>query len=380
MNPTTRSSGRYLTALALAACTAISLPANSPDRPGELEWFHGPFAAAQAKAKATQMPMLVYFWKDGSKLCGQLYTESLATPDAASALSDYVCYSAQLEHGSDLFHQFNVKTMPTVLMLAPDGQIEDGIVGYIERDGFFAELERIRKGNGTISAMRSQVEQEPDDLELHYKLALKLNDLGDVEGHDALIDTIRAKDPDGRTATGADLAWRSTVKEIFKSVSDAKDADLAPMYAFLAECKQDDALFAGWDWVSQIEYAKGNRVAMREAALKAWRHIPEDRITEWGTETAMKAWRMRDELSKKERKLALKIATQAVEKAEQWATENPEQAASEKVRRFFARGLNTLACCQHMNGMHAEASRTMTRALELDPENEQYQTRMISFK
>ena len=287
-----------LLAAALLAClTSTPLSAASAGDP--LKWEYGPYAGALAKAREQGSPLLVYFWRDGSEMCGRLYTESLAAEDSSEVLDGYVCYSAKLddETGAKVFQHFGVQTMPTVLMLNSDGAVEDGIIGYIDGEGFRKEVARIRSGVDTVPAWREKVAENPKDLELAYKLALKLQDLGDSDGHDEIIERIRKKDPKSRTLTGADVAWRSTMKQILKATNDPKEADIAPMYAFLEKCTHDDVLFTGWDWVSRMEYSKGNREAMRLAARRAWKHIPEDKVMDWGNETALKAYGMREELS-----------------------------------------------------------------------------------
>ena len=382
---TLRSIWRPTAVLALSASLAAgSLPNPEGD---QLSWYHGPFADALASAKDSGSPVMIYFWKDGSEMCGKLYTESLATESAAKELGDYVCYSAKLQEstGAELFGKYGIRTMPTVLMLDAEGNVEDGILGYIESKGFLDEIKRIKKGVDTVSDFRRRVAEEPKDLELAYQLALKLQDLGDPEGYDQVVAGIREKDPKGKTKTGADVAWRATMKEILKSTGDETDyktASLEPMYRFLEACDHQEIKFAGWDWLSQMEYAKGNREAMRKAAMKAWKYIPEEKIVDWGSETASKAYNMREELSKKEKKMALKIATRALTQLEKYSADRSQKEGYDmsKLNNYMASVLDTVACCQHMNGKKKEAIATITKSIKLAPDNEKFQKRLKAFK
>ncbi|MEM7204107.1 MAG: hypothetical protein AAF628_27850 [Planctomycetota bacterium] len=376
--PLRRHARSGLAALLLLPAAVAAAPSG-----GEVEWFYGSFDAAQAKASERGQSILVYFWNDGSAQSGRFYTESLESDAAARMLGDYVCVSAKLNDpaGAELFKRFNVRSMPTILVLDSNGDVEDGIIGYIERDGFVAEMKRIGDGKGTVSVMRREAAEAPDNLEVQYQLALKLQDLGNTSGHDEILAAIRERDPEGKTETGAGIAWRATVKEIFASTNDPKEVDLKPVYAFLAACEQDRTLFAGWDWLSRIEYAQGNREGMRKAVRNAWKHVPDERVMDWGTEIGQKAWGLREELSKDDRKLALKIATKALASVEAFAAEQAEDSEpSTKMRRFMARSLSGLACCQQMNGKRKAALASLRRSIEMDPENEAYPKLLAEFE
>ena len=158
----------------LAALAAATISPSTPDPveihpsngTAEVDWVYS-LPAAIEKAKAEDRMILAYFWADGSDYCSKLYQETLSAADSGAALERFVCVSAR--HGEEgmqeLFERFRVNTLPTMLFLDTDGTPEDLIQGFIPVEDFLGELDRIERGEGTISGMRTEISKAKKNSE-----------------------------------------------------------------------------------------------------------------------------------------------------------------------------------------------------------------------
>ena len=120
-------------ALSLLLSTLTVAPSTTG---AELEWFDGPLTSAVGQAAENDGLVMVYFWRNGSERCTQMYQETLTNETAVKALGDMVCYSANYDDaaGGKLFGRFNVTTLPTVLFLK-GGEAEDAVPSVNKRSG-----------------------------------------------------------------------------------------------------------------------------------------------------------------------------------------------------------------------------------------------------
>ena len=65
---------------------AATLTAPAPE---PVDWVYS-FADATARAAASDRPILVYCWADGSDYCGKLWQETLSQQQAATAMGEFV--------------------------------------------------------------------------------------------------------------------------------------------------------------------------------------------------------------------------------------------------------------------------------------------------
>ena len=199
------------TALCLLASTSFA---------NELEWFDGPFSNAVGQARQNDQWVMVYFWRDGSEYCSQLWQETLTRPEAAAALDDHLLVSAAHGDGrtAALYERFGVQTLPSLVFVSPEGQVEDGIFGFIDVNGFVGEVERIESGVQTVSGLRGELaekeEGSEDELGLRLVLAQKLSELGQGEEGERLVASVRESDPNGRTRPGNRLLLDELLREI----------------------------------------------------------------------------------------------------------------------------------------------------------------------
>jgi len=378
-----------LAALVLLSSPPSGAPVPAPtgeDRVTDsIDWFRGTWTACLARAAAESRPVFLYVWADGSPQCVRVYTETLVTDEAAAALADFLCYGADAVEpaGARLVQRFGVTTLPTMLVLLPDGSVEEAILGFVPLAAFVAELDRIRAGRGTVSELRAKLAAAPDDLQLRFDLARKLGQVGALAERDELLASIRRDDPKRETEVGARLALQDVVDAVTAEASDPGDYatfDLDPVYAHVRRIDPPTVAFGGWEWLADAELARGRRAEARGAWIEAWPLAPEARRVEWGGGVARTFWDMRDELTRSERRFALRVALEASERAlEDYEAEladreaegedagEPPPEEQRSPRRLAASQLETLACCYHMNGKRSKALEALRRSLELEP-------------
>ncbi|HED64551.1 MAG TPA: hypothetical protein ENJ09_03245 [Planctomycetes bacterium] len=284
-------------------------------------------------------------------------------------MEDVLCFSvdAESDWGEPIAKGFGVTGYPTMLFLNPDGSVRDKIGGYLPPEPFVSEVNRIKKGEGTIVGLRKKVEADPKNLEARYELAMKLREFGDDTGYQEQIEAIKALDPEGKSEAMALIQ----LDEVLAGI-DGRNPDAAALEAFLAKATNPKALFRGHDVRSRIyawklqnaseEQAGALRASLIDAYRNAWAHCPESQIGGYGNSIAWNLWEMREDLANAEKAFALEVAKKAAAAAGDAST------------------LDTLACCQFMNGDVEGANATIDRAIELEPDNKEWQDRKKLFQ
>ncbi|MEM7200991.1 MAG: thioredoxin fold domain-containing protein [Planctomycetota bacterium] len=372
----------------LLASSTLLLPAG-----GGVEWEFGPVAESIAKAKERDTLCLLYFWSEGSAYCGQLYTETLQSEQTTEALQGMVCYSAKHSDATvQLFERYKVATLPTLLFVNGDGEPEDVISGFIPAADFVGECRRILDGEGTVSGLRREAALAagtPEELDIRWRLAGKLLDVRNDNGHDEQMALIKERDPKGETEIGAQLLFGDVVNQVVKG-PDAEDGDgdggdvdatlwdLAPVYQFAAKIKPPAARVSAWNRIGNLEIQKGQLSKGIAAFQEASKHMPaDDGSPDWHNSIAKFIVQREQDMTSKERKLALDYALTAVQRVRKMAADMvAERAAAETAgdqcdemsdrdpEAMQAPYLNTLALAYHINRKKAKAIATAEQCVK----------------
>ena len=394
--------GRKLMLLTILGLAALASPAGTTTvlNPAELTWFDGPFMSAVGKARNEKTSVLIYFWSDKSESCGSMYEETIQSDRTNDVLTSNILVSANYntDAGAALFKRFNVSVLPTVMVIGANGSPEDAIVGYIDPDGFLAEFERIARGEGTVSDLRTKAGAEKAGTDkaiaANWKLAGKLADLGQGEEHDALLVVIREADPKARTVIGA----RAHLWHLQKQISDkysgegqecacsddkSKEAatecpscdaflaaDLGPLYTLVKQVREDEARFEVWLTIGNMEARREDVSAAIKAFKTANKVVPNDQSVSFPKGVAN--WIIDSEEDKehtiKTKKFALEMAETCVKKARQLdpTSESYKKSYGDLEPRFIvAEGMAVLAFAYDLNGNKKKASKTANAVLEL---------------
>jgi len=375
-----------LTSLAVAVLMATpatrAAPAGIPLAPGDhgkIAWFEGTFEAALAKAKAENKLIFIDFWTSWCGWCKRLDKDTFANDAVAAEMKDILCLSidAESEAGAPLAKRFGVRGYPGLVLLGPDGRIEDNIGGYLKPDKFKAEIQRVRSGEGTVGGLRKKVAADPSNMDLRFQLASKLEALGDVEGHAKEVAEIQKLDPDGKSLPRRRLAFQAVAQKINDNYTKTQEVDTKLMADFLAEEKHAELLFAGWNSMGQMNgflaqqaQQKGNQadakkyqVEFRSAIRNAWKYVPEAQVADFGNSLAWNYYESREDLSSEEKTFALEVA------------EKVNQVSKDAVS-----SIDTYACCLAMNGKKDEAIRQIQRCIELEPDNQKWKDRLAELQ
>jgi tetratricopeptide (TPR) repeat protein len=342
--------------LLLLLAPALTQDAREPD------WHPGPLEVALADAGERATLALLYFRMDGSEHCRAMEA-TLAVPPIAAELHELVCLrvDAAAASGAPLLARFGVKTLPTVLLVEPGGEVQDAIIGSHGPEPLRAELVRIRRGESTVGSLRAALAESPADLDLRLALALKLHHVGALADYERELERIHERDPEGKTLPGARVALWDVMGTIAANTPDpavSADYDLALMYAFLERATFPSVLLEGWEWVARVEAMRGDRRAARAALRAAWPHVAPGNRVSWAGRAAAGFCSYLEELGPDEKAFALELATHAVEEAQ----------GNELMHRYLPGLLLTRARARAMNGRVEEALADVERALALDPE------------
>ena len=376
-----------ITTLALAALSTS--PVASED--GGIVWYEGGHMSAIGEARAQDKLLVTYFWANTDN-CARLYNETMSAPEVVSELSDVLCYSASAsdEVARKLFDQFHVQTIPALLVFGPQGEPEEMLVGFMDAPTLVAEMQRIRKGENTISDLREKLAGEHESLEEELQqrsmLSDKLFNVGSHEESLAMRASILEADPKGSTYTGAMTRVNTLVEEISKAGGDdVAQWDLNPLAKVVTKLEHGLARFdarcelAGW----QME--AGDRGAAVKTYAMAWKKRPQD---ERGVMN--NAYGIIDRISyiedasSKEKKLALAVAQDVLALVDSVEPDpcgkcapegdvSPEDCGCDSDGdRARSYAMYQVARCQELNGATADAIATMERLVELQPDEEGY--------
>jgi tetratricopeptide (TPR) repeat protein len=348
-------------ALVLIA-TSFALPAQT------IEWWSKPFEAALTAAKAKPAGMLLlYAWRDDDGNCKAMFGGTLAEQEIVTVLADFVCMGAKFGDAAHdaVLKKYGVVKVPTVLFLEPDGAVVDGVVGYVPKADFLAEVQRIKAGTKTLPALRKAAAAAPADLGLQMELVRKLRALGDRAASVAVLDAVVAKDPKALSEPAAE-AMLLKLTDQMAAAGELKDYDLRPLREFLLRQKSKRILFLGWDRVAAVEWQRDNLRVAVDAAEKAWKNIPPDQVLGWGQNAvakAFEAWKELEKLDKTILKRVLDVSDKVLKEVEKQHKVHPDPA-------FFANAMYLHAALLNVNNLRKEAFALMDKAIATDPQND----------
>jgi len=339
---------------------------------GDVAWFQGTPQAALARAKSEGKFVFIDFWTDWCTYCKKLDREAFVDPDVVAALESLVAINvdAESEQGAALAKRFGVSSYPALILLNPQGVAEDNIGGYLAPDRFLAEIRRVQRGEGTVSALRATVNKNPGDLDTRYELALKLRSVGDSSAAEAQLSAIEKADPEAKSdamkrllTDRARTRLREVVAELMSNYEEHLELDPTPMETFLKQTKVAAVRFEGWLTLGNMHGQIGELAQGRAAHRRAWGDCPDEHKASFGNQLAWNFYEYEDELSDDDKAFALRVALAAAE------------AAGDD-----ADVLDTLACCYAMNGKREEAIATIKRAIELEPHDADWAERLESLQ
>jgi len=140
----------------------------------DLTWRDNP-PPAELVAPISDRLVLLYFTAPWCSPCKLLQREVFDHPEGRAELDHYDLVRLDLEDpvGHALADSLRVATVPTFVILAPDGDEVERIRGYRSRRTLLHDLSRFRAGNGTRADLVRRLRTTPDDPVLQAELGLR---------------------------------------------------------------------------------------------------------------------------------------------------------------------------------------------------------------
>lgn len=334
-----------------------------------VDWARGELDEVLRGAREADRCVMLSFRSDWAPLSRKLDKVCLTDARVLDELADLVCFQVDSDtrEGKALRKRYTVQIPPTLVFLEPTGAIRDQVNSFMPPEGLVHELRRIKRNEGTLSALRGTIQSNPGQLDARWELAKKLKEFGDLRGFDAEVAEIRARDPEGRS-----MASRSMrLAELYASAQSR--LDLAPLYAFVASETEPRLLYEGWLGIWRLE-GKAARDARDEeaaathheryfaAARALWPLVPEAEHGYLGNNIAWCIYENRCCATPEDLAFALEVARKA-------------HAAAPAV----AYVVDTYACCLFAVGEKEQALEAIDRCIELDPRNPGWRERKAEF-
>jgi len=392
------------TTLALAALSLAS-----PDDGEGIAWYDGVHMNAVGEARAQKKLLLTYFWAN-TENCSRLYTETMGDEAVVREMGDLICFSANAgeDAGRALLERYKLQTVPALLIIGPDGEAEEMLVGFLDAPTFVNEIQRIKRGENTISNLRAKLAGEHEELETELEerqmLAVKLGNIGEEEESEAMFASILERDPKATTVIGAKAHVERILNEInAESGDDLAEWDLTPLEKFARKVKNPVGRFEAQATLAGYECEAGRRGDGLATYMAAWKSRPQEEtaIVNTGFGIVERVATYGDELTSKQKAFALRVAQDLVALVDSQAAQPcaacAEGADGEPARSDSGEGKGEgcagcdgdgdgmpayarfqVARCQVLNGDKEDAIATMRAVLEQQPGNETYVSYLAS--
>lgn len=405
--------------LTLALAPPIPAPPATDPLPdhGKIEWFRGNIDEAIQTATTVGKPIFVDFWTESCAPCRLMDAQAFSDPEVLEVMKDFVCVAIDgespwfLENG--ITERYNITVFPTLVFLEPNGAARDKLGGYHSTRSFLKEARRIAQNVDTVSGLRARIRQnhddvlayldlaiklqqfadqqgmqlayeagkkrikaggafDPNDVEMHFEIAKRYRQLGDLTTYNEHIDKIKELDPEGKSRPSRRLTFEALAEHTLSSHDDTD------MRQFLEMETDREMLHEGWHRVANVENFRAQKAKIRKKPEEAAQHRYErraclrraffkadgdDLILSYGQMVCEVHYDEYADLTDPEKTVAVKIARQLVE----IAGDDTEY-------------LDTLACALMVAGEEAEALQLARRCVELEPHRFQWKNRLAMFE
>ncbi|KAA3598465.1 MAG: hypothetical protein DWQ06_12155 [Calditrichaeota bacterium] len=117
--------------------------------------------------------------------------------------------------------KYKIVGYPTILLLKPDGEELDRIVGANKPEKFLVSLEGFRTGSTYLSNYLTRLEDSPNDVDLMFKIAEKYTDRGDSENAKEYFSQVveTSKNDEQKATASYELAMFDLKEDKTESVS-----------------------------------------------------------------------------------------------------------------------------------------------------------------
>lgn len=136
-----------------------------------VDWHHGSFEDALAKAKAQNKLVFMDVGAYWCPPCHQLDEEVFNQKSVADRLDQgYIAVHVDAEKGEgpELNERYDIQAYPTLLVLEASGVEKGRVVDFVPADRLLEALDRIEKGENVLAELDAKAAADPSDVEAAY--------------------------------------------------------------------------------------------------------------------------------------------------------------------------------------------------------------------
>lgn len=129
-----------------AALSVFALWGPSPAAAQQPEWSTD-LGSAWREAQTSNRPLVMFVTSDHCPYCHKMRSDTLADPAVARRVrQSYVGVMVDTESSSAVASRLRITSVPTTLLVLPDGRIADRVEGYVPPERLLARLNSIADG------------------------------------------------------------------------------------------------------------------------------------------------------------------------------------------------------------------------------------------
>ena len=136
-------------------------------------------------------PVLAYFFVHGSELCRQYEEGVLADPSVVAATRRFACVRLNVEQHTETAQKFDVRGVPTLLLLDSHGKESARVVGLVAKEKL-----RIQLTSSQLTAQEAR--QQPGNVEANWRVAEAYLDSGREDLAEPYLRNVIAHDDENR--------------------------------------------------------------------------------------------------------------------------------------------------------------------------------------
>ncbi|KPL04017.1 MAG: hypothetical protein AMJ90_02250 [candidate division Zixibacteria bacterium SM23_73_2] len=143
--------------------------------PEKIEWQTSLDQGLELAEKQNRK-LLVDFFREDCKWCERLDDSTFTDREVISLTLDFVFVKINGKEDTLLTNEHKVSAYPTVLILKPDGEEIERIVGYLPPREFFRTVKLYLKGKGTLTDLEEMLNKDSADVKLLLRVGEKYMD------------------------------------------------------------------------------------------------------------------------------------------------------------------------------------------------------------
>lgn len=152
----------------------------TPTLAAGVTWQAGSLDDVMKRARAEKKLVLVEVWATWCSPCKKQAAEVFETPEGAALTKNMLAWRVDFDAPEQraLMERWNVLSLPTVLVVRPDGTEVDRIEGYDSKDAFLVEARTIARGVDPLPVLEKKAKTPADFVEVGHRKLVR----GDPEG------------------------------------------------------------------------------------------------------------------------------------------------------------------------------------------------------